>query len=571
MALPSWVINTIMDVNSVILTLTNVPRVFPKYLHDDEVTFIKQHELYDSELTFACNAYNVCHNISETPTCIQCNSILKYRDFKSGYGKFCCRKCSNKYNVEEIKLTNIEKYGATSWLQSKAGQSHSKVTNKEKYGSEIYQQSEDFKSKVINTWSNKTCSDISKLKTSRVNHNNLKYGVDHFFQTEDYKNKARKTLNEKYGVDNPMQSEAITQRAISTKQVKLISKIETDYNVKLDETYNGVALYKKYKWVCQECDARFYHDLSIGHRPACPKCFPKRGTNLETKIMEFLDDLNIEYQVRVRHLIKPLEVDFFIESKNIAIEVHGLRWHSERSGGKFKTYHLNKHNMCKEVGVKLIQLYEDAICDEKKFGIIKSRLSNILGVSSNKLHARKCKVEKIDGSTAKKFLIDNHIQGYAPSSINYGLVYDNEIVSIATFLTANKRVFITDNQPDCLELVRFCSKLNTNVRGAISKLLKACQQETYHDILTYSDLDWGYNTSYAKVGFDFIKESGPSFWYIKNNKRYHRFQFTKKNVKQHIENYDETLSVYQNCLDNNILTDRIWGCGNEKYILKYKY
>ncbi len=557
-------------INSLISKLLDMSRIWAKYLSKDEVAFIKQHKLYSAELPFARNAYNICYNITNTPKCECCNTTLKYRDFKSGYGRFCSRKCSNAHNVNQAKTTNIRRYGSTSWLQSEAGQSHSRKVSKEKYGSEVYQQSGDFKKKVKNTWSNKTASDMSELKKSRVKHNNLKYGVDHFFQTEDYRNKAQKTLNEKYDVCNPMQSDTIIQRAISSRRGKLISRIETDYNVKLDDVFEGVALYKKYKWICKECDTRFYHDLSIGHRPACPKCFPKRGTNLETKIMDLLDDLNIDYQVRVRHLIKLREVDFYIESKNIAIEVHGLRWHGERVGGKFKTYHLNKHNMCKDIGVKLIQLYEDDICDEKKFNIIKSRLSNVLGKSSNRIHARKCKVEKINGSIAKKFLVDNHIQGYAPSSSNYGLVYENEIVSIATFLPADKRVFINSKQNDCLELVRFCSKLNFNVRGAISKLIKACQRETCLDILTYSDLDWGYNTSYTKVGFEFIKESGPSFWYIKNNKRYNRFQFTKKKVKQYIENYNDDVSAYQNCLENNILTDRIWGCGNEVFKLEYK-
>lgn len=558
-----------MDVGRLARKLGNMSRIWPKNLDVDEVKFIKQHTIYNKELTFACNAYNICYNITDTPRCAHCDNTLKYRDFKSGYGRFCSRKCSNAHNVEQVKTTNKKKYGTTSWLQSKAGQSHSKRVNKERYGTEVYQRSESFKKAVKSAWDNKPDSDMYDLKKARVNYNKLKYGVDHFFQTKDYRNKTQKTLNAKYGVDNPMQSDIIKRRAISSKQDKLISRIETDYNVKLNDMFEGVALYKKYKWICQKCNTKFYHDLSIGHRPACPKCFPKRGTTLETKIIEFLDDLSIEYQVRVRHLINPLEVDFYIESKKIAIEVHGLRWHGERFGGKFKAYHLNKHNMCKEKGVKLIQLYEDDIYDEKKFDIIKSRLNNLLGKSDNKIHARKCRVKKINGSVAKKFLVENHIQGYAPSSINYALFHNGEIVSIATFLATNKRVFITNSQDDCLELVRFCSKLNCNVRGAISKLIKACQRETSSDILTYSDLDWGYNTSYTKIGFKFIKESGPSFWYVKNNKRYNRFQFTKKRVKQYIENYNDDISVYENCLEKNILTDRIWGCGNEVFKLNY--
>ena len=561
-----------MDVSKLALKLKSASKIWAKYLNVNEVEFIKHHALYNDNLTFAHNAYNICYNITETPRCDHCKNILKYRDFKSGYGQFCSRKCGNAYNTEKAKATNMKKYGASSWLQSVAGQSYSKKVNKEKYGCEIYQQSEDFKRKTRNTWHNKTDDELAELNIARVKHNNSKYGCDYFFQTKDYKDKARKTLISRYGVDNAMRSKDIKQKSIDAKQNSLITNIETSCSVKLidRDQYMGVALYKKYKWECQECNTVFYHDLSIGHRPACSSCFPKTGTNLEVKIIEILDDLNIDYQVRNRQLIKPLEVDFFIESKNVAIEVNGLRWHGERSGGKYKLYHLHKHKLCKEKGIRLIQLYEDDICDENKFPIISSRLRNILGGSCCKLDARKCKIEKISGKDARHFLVNNHIQGYAPSSYNYGLIYDDEIVSIATFLPVKQRVFINNNrncEDDCLELVRFSSKINTNVRGALSRLISHCQKENHTSILTYSDLDWGCNTSYKQVGFKSLGETGPGFWYVRNNRRYNRFRFTKKTVMQHIDEYDNTLSVYQNCINSGILTDRIWGCGNEVFRL----
>jgi hypothetical protein len=82
---------------------------------------------------------------------------------------------------------------------------------------------------------------------------------------------------------------------------------------------------------------------------------------------------------------------------------------------------------------------------------------------SESIYARKCQLrEVIDTSIVRKFLNDNHIQGYSHSSIKIGLYYEDELVSLMIFGKKRKN----------MELIRFCNKLNTNVIGGSSKLFK---------------------------------------------------------------------------------------------------
>lgn len=66
-----------------------------------------------------------------------------------------------------------------------------------------------------------------------------------------------------------------------------------------------------------------------------------------------------------------------------------------------------------------------------------------------------------------KFLNENHIQGMVGSSVNIGLYYNNELVSLMTF--GKKRLALGNKKSnnDEYELIRFCNKLNTSVVGAL--------------------------------------------------------------------------------------------------------
>jgi hypothetical protein len=114
------------------------------------------------------------------------------------------------------------------------------------------------------------------------------------------------------------------------------------------------------------------------------------------------------------------------------------------------------------------------------------------------------------------------------------------------------------------ELVRFCNKLDTNVVGGASRLLKAfIKDNSPKNIISYADRRWSQGELYTTLGFDFIHNSKPNYWYIINDIREYRFKYRKSELVKC--GFDSGLSEHQIMLSNKRY--RIYGCGNMKFSL----
>lgn len=298
------------------------------------------------------------------------------------------------------------------------------------------------------------------------------------------------------------------------------------------------------------------HLLGFG----CSKC-GQTYDKTEQEIKDFITDLGFSYLENTRKIIQPYELDIVVPTKNIAIEFNGLYWHSDEH--KPNNYHLIKTNKCEHKGYQLIHIFEDEWLDKRE--IVKSRLSYLLGVVGEKIHARKCIIKNVDSSTTSKFLIDNHIQGYVRSKINLGLYCGEELVSIMTFGSLRKNlgsVSIDGN----FELLRFCNKLNTTVVGGANKLLQHFIK-TFKpiEIISYADRRWSTGNVYEKLGFEFVHNSKPNYFYLIDRKRENRFKYRKDVLVK--EGFDKSKTEKQIMKDRGI--NRIYDCGTKKYVLKF--
>lgn len=279
----------------------------------------------------------------------------------------------------------------------------------------------------------------------------------------------------------------------------------------------------------------------------------------EGRVESFLKENSFEYTKNSRSIIPPLEVDFFIPLKNLAVEVNGIYWHSEVSGGRDRKYHLNKMLSCKEAGVELIQIYDAEIIrsEEKIFSLIRSKL----GITPTKIHARKCRIsDEISKEEEKMFFNENHRQGYVPSQMRVGLFdIDDKLVSLMSF---RKPRYNSKNFD--WELLRFASRLNTQVIGGASRLFARRPEGS---IVSYSDNRFGTGGFYLNLGFEFATIGEPSYHYTKNHADlFHRSNFMKKNLVNKLDNFDPELSEWDNMRANG--WDRIWDSGNSTWIIK---
>jgi len=476
--------------------------------------------------------------------CKKCNNTFYTRPSKKQ--EFCSNICAQQYK-------GINK----DWLDRR------KNTCLEKYGNEIA-----FKSKQVQ----------DKYKENLIK----KYGVYNPFLVKEFKEKAKATIIQRYNVDVAIKNQDIknkVSKALKNKPKNRINFIEIKWDkiliyckeVNMEPLFNKEDLNKKltfyennkFEFKCKDCHNITKVSLSNGYLPSC-KCTEFRGYSLvEEDIYNFLLE-NISSEIHIKNkdiLPNRLELDIYIPDLSKAIEVNGIYWHSE-SMGKYRDYHLYKTLKCLEKNIQLIHIFDNEWLFKKP--IIQSILRSKFNLIQNKIYARKCEIREIkDSKILREFLNTNHIQGYCYSKWNYGLFYKDELVAVMTF---NKNRFKKNSNE--LELVRFCNKLNTNVIGGASKLFQYFIRNKTNigdEIISFADRRFSVGHLYYNLGFDFLGNIPPSYFYWKNNIVLKRMSCQKHKLFKLLEKFDVNKTEYENMLNNGY--KRVWDCGN----IKFKY
>lgn len=327
--------------------------------------------------------------------------------------------------------------------------------------------------------------------------NLVKYGVENIFERSDL---MKNWYIEKCGVNHPSKNKKIQNKIKHTKQEMFIDSLfdgnrlgETVYPLFERKDYSGVKV--KYKFKCKSCLTEFSNDINDGKIPKCPKCFPNTKSKCEFEMIDFIRKNlpNVEIIQGTRKVLpNGKELDIYIPSKNLAIELNGTIWHSERFGGKNKFCHLNKTIECEKLGITLLHIFDSEWIN--KIDIVKSKILNKLHiVNTNKIFARNCKISNVTLDDKSTILNNHHIQGNDSSSIQYGLYHNDELVSVMTF---GKSRNVNE-----YELHRYCS--SKCVMGGAGKLLKHfIKMNNPTKITTYLDRRHSNkNSMYNKIGF----------------------------------------------------------------------
>lgn len=276
----------------------------------------------------------------------------------------------------------------------------------------------------------------------------------------------------------------------------------------------------------------------------------RNSSKVEIEFYDFIKSVDDTATSRQKGYIYPYEIDVFIKNKMIGFEFNGLYWHSEAKKDD-RNYHLNKTNLALKNKIRIVHIFENEW--KEKRNICESMIRCSLGKIENKINARECKVLKIEASKARKFLDDNHIKGYLPSSDNYALVKNDEILSVLTIKKSR-------SYNGFLEITRFATKLDTIVRGGFQKILKVVKMEyssTFSGLVSYCHISHGTGNVYEKAGFKMIKTTKPDYNYTDGKVMYDRFKFRAQPGKTEKEVAEEN-GVY-----------RIYGCGSKLYKLEF--
>lgn len=235
-----------------------------------------------------------------------------------------------------------------------------------------------------------------------------------------------------------------------------------------------------------------------GH--GCPKCVPKISS-YEQECYEFIKQFCPDAVQSDRTVLEGKELDIFIPSKHLAVEINGIWWHNDKQ--KDKRYHFNKFVACKEKGIRLIQITDyEWNRDRVKF---EKLIKHALGVeSSRKINARQCEVVELSSSECKDFYDTHHPQGYAVNPVNMALkTKEGEIVAIMSFgfgKTTRGAGRASGASEAVWELSRFAT--SCVVRGGASRLFKAFVRTRNPEIVrSFSMNDWFSGGVYDVLGF----------------------------------------------------------------------
>jgi len=496
---------------------------------------------------------------SATKTCPMCNSLFTYDKRKPRV--VCGRTCQHKYQTTEaviqssrskIRQTLLAKYGVDHNSKVDGFLEKRKLTNLKKYGVEHFTNRDKAKRTLLERYGSTNFNNTKQAQETM----RKRYGVTTFSQSPLFKEKLLK----RYGVNHPLQTPKNRRRMYQ----KVIAKLK-DVTPKFDfNDYTGVYT-KVYDFECNHCHSTFQSSLDDGRIPICRTCHPITRTKSKCEY-EIIEWIKTFYDGEIIHGDKSVlmgkELDIYLPSKQLAIEVNGLYYHGEISGNKNKQYHLTKTKQCSRNGISLVHVLDIEWIHKQE--IVKSILSNkILPEDTRHLHGRKCTVKDISAEVSNNFLYNNHIQGEDNSSVRIGLFYKDELVSVLTF---GKNRF---NKETEWEMYRFCNKVNTNVRGGLEKMFSYfVKMYQPSGILSFSDRRYFTGQTYSKIGFTLVHITPPNYHYFKANDHTTIFasrnRFQKHKLKKILEVYDDKLTEWQNMQLNGY--DRIWDCGSTKWI-----
>ena len=383
-----------------------------------------------------------------------------------------------------------------------------------------------------------------------------RYGKESYSQTEE----GRKKISETMKKHKKIWDIEYTKNALIPKYTKICN----DDDLELLEFRNRFNCLVK----CKKCGDIFevrtlgqLREANITNR--CRICHPVEQTlgptKLEIGFEDFLKELKVKYYKNCRRIITPQEIDYYLPEYNIGFELDGLFWHCEEQKPDLN-YHLNKTEKCLEKGVRLIHIFEDEW--KYKQEICKNIIKNILNKDEIRIGARKCEIKEITSKECRQFINDNHIQGFIGFKYGIGLYYKDELISVMTFGKLRRNLGYKDEN-DTYEILRFCTKSGYSICGGASRMLKTFIK-TYKPkkIITYSDRRWSNGNVYEKIGFKFIHNTKPNYFYVIKDKRINRFAF-RKNILVEKYGCSKNMTEKEFCYQNKWY--RIYDCGSKLY------
>lgn len=372
-----------------------------------------------------------------------------------------------------------------------------------------------------------------------------------------------------------------TERKVSSKLLKRgLSKScgceKLGTNLKLAGTKIGKWTILKnidtLRWLCR-CDCGvekivYYSNIMRGLSYSCGCTdIAHSGSKAENEIKDYILSLVPKIIVeKSRTVLDGKEIDIFLPEYNIGIEYNGSLYHASINGlygDKPKDYHFDKFVKAKEKDIRLLTIFD--VDWENNKEKIKYIIRDLL-IPCKKIYGRLCEIKEMGKDEAKEFLDKYHLQGANKRfmKIDYGLYYENELVSVMSFDNAR-----FGNETG-YELYRYCVKPKVTIIGGANKLFKKfIDTHEFDKIICYSDNDYFNGNVYKSLGFQFDGYTTLSYYWYVNGKEIKREKCQPKRLKkQYPDLYEKAIGSKENYIMIELGARKVYRCGNTRWIYR---
>jgi hypothetical protein len=313
--------------------------------------------------------------VNPAPRC-ECGEKLSVKRISSNkqgrFNKYCNNKdCRELNRLTKRKETILQKYGVEHAQQSKIVREKTEKTCLKKYGTSTVLGNKNIQDKIEKT-------------------NLKKYGVKRTTSLKSFHKKRNKIMIEKYGTDCALRIPEVLQRFNKTRQKNYLTYLSD----KLQCTDYKIFSTEENKFQIQHiCGNIFEFQPQNGSMPRCDKCFPIEHSSsiAEKELYQWLTTILPENEIIQNNFFtlnkNRKEIDIYLPNKKIGIEIDGIYWHSELSGKKARSYHINKTKFFKNFDINVLHIWDIEWNNKKE--IIQSIIMNKLGLSKNNIAARK--------------------------------------------------------------------------------------------------------------------------------------------------------------------------------------
>jgi hypothetical protein len=323
-------------------------------------------------------------------------------------------------------------------------------------------------------------------------------------------------------------------------------------------------------WLCDCGNETQCQPLSVttGHTTSCGKCFQKSSRHIKkirtksniqhlsdkipsasVSIVEFIRSLGLE--VVQEYLVNGLEYDMFVPSHNLLIGYNGLKWHNF-PGSRQRDF--IKYKAAIAAGCSHISIFEDEWLRNRSK--IENLFRNRLIISKPRnLRPSQCTIRPIPKIECDGFYNAHHYIGTCTAKVHYGVFFENQLMACASFSIPTRQ----SKHP--WELLRMVSHPDYRVHGIWSKLIqKFIADFQPSSIVSFSDNRLFSGAVYEKIGFKFDGDVAPDYFWVKDNRRFHKSGLRKRGIERLSEFTETELRTAQGY-------HKIWDLGKKRWVI----